>query len=413
MAENILGLLLVTSSSIGRNVFRYPPDPFSPHARLDKPSYHPSTFTIKDAIVQQDRRQLFPPDFELGHKRPSTHSASQRSDPYGSRSNGQRSDRRRVREWIFEGSTVTGQAEEQDGSDASSVSSDSDMDNDKSGINIPLRKRSSDAAEQARAISSHPNRASLLNGKLSLDYHGSVRFDGSRRSSVALNDIAKEREKQKEAEKEKKKSSPEEEYYERQYETALAYSLDFLGDMLTPPRSACNRKFEINVDELIFVGHPVTCGPDGKWAFPEEEEELRPSARGRRRARDVKEKEETGREKNSLGTVIEGKEGIGKSSDEDLVASTTRKKDEADGPPSLNMFHLVVILDKPDPKGHGLDHETTANTWTDEVYREIAFKWTAAAFALQVKENWVAKNAWDLLRTKERCFSEGESRSST
>jgi hypothetical protein len=404
MAENILGLLLVTSSSRGRNVFRYPPDPFSPHARLSQPYYPQSTYTVKDTIIEKDRRKLFPPEFELRPKKSSNQSISVKSDPYRGLSDGHR-ERKRVREWIHEGSTIVGEPEEEESSDDSSVSSDSEVDNMKRAMNVPIPKHSIDLTDPTRTSLSHPAGASLNNAKLSIDGPGSVRYDGSRRSSLAPGDLAKEKDKKRE------KRSPEEEYYERQYDSALAYSLDFLGDMLTPPRSACNRKFEINVDEIIFVGHPVTCGPDGKWAFPEDDEDLRPSARGRRRARDAKDemakKDEMGKEKSSLVTVIEGQ--VVKSIDMEQNDSPSKShKDEADGPPSLNMFHLVVILDKPDPKGNGLDNENNSNSWADEVYREIAFKWTAAAFALQVKEDWVAKNTWDLVRAKEKCFAEGK-----
>jgi len=44
----------------------------------------------------------------------------------------------------------------------------------------------------------------------------------------------------------------------------------------------------------------------------------------------------------------------------------------------------------------------------DEVYREIAFKWTAAAYAMQVKENFIARETWEMARIRERCINEGE-----
>jgi len=368
MAENILGILFVTSSSGGRNVLRYPPDPFSPLTRLSQPYYPATTFTVKDTLTTTDRRQLFPPGYP-GHQ-------SKHSQRNGTTS----TERRMLREWALGGSEFTGGTEgmppEDDkadsGSDESSVfSEDDDLDN----LIAPTRNR---GVEDKVATSL------------------AAKYDGSRRSSVALVDLHAER-----------KQIQDEYMFNQQYDTALGYSLDFLGDMLTPPRSACNRKFEINVDELIFVGHPVTVGNDGKWAFPEEDHDLRPSARGRKRN---SAKMETGeKDKTSLKTVIEGKEAsLSPETDTEKLPAVKEDKDDA---PHLNMFHLVIILDRPDPQVDELDHDGTNRTaygFADEVYREIAFKWTAAAFALQVKENWIARNAWEITRLKEKCYNEGE-----
>lgn len=373
MAENILGLLFVTSSSRGRNVFRYPPDPFSPLTRLSQPYYPQSTYTAKDVLVKHDRKQLFPPGY---HDR----STKNPSDKSGDKL---------VREWALGGSEPTGgetaftlrtgytSPEESDGG---SVSSDEEMGSYKAPQQQRAKRQSS--GEHRTNGHSYSSHAQAVLG---------AQYDGARRGSLALADITI-------AEKQAKQTA-QDEYFVRQYDSALAYSLDFLGDMLTPPRSACNRKFEVCVDELMFVGHPVTNGPDGKWTFPDEDADLRPSARGRRRTD----------EKSGLGTVVEGKE---MTSSPDPPAESAKseqaKKMEDNSAPSLNMFHLVFILDRPDPKGTGLDQDESASNLADEVYREIAFKWTAAAFALQVKENWVAKNAWEITRLKEKCYNEGE-----
>ena len=51
------------------------------------------------------------------------------------------------------------------------------------------------------------------------------------------------------------------------YNYALSYTLDFLGDMLTPPPAARNRKFEIVVDEVVFIGYPVSVGAEWGMEF--------------------------------------------------------------------------------------------------------------------------------------------------
>jgi hypothetical protein len=200
---------------------------------------------------------------------------------------------------------------------------------------------------------------------------------------------------------------------EKQYHNSLNYSLDFLSDMLAPSRTACNRKFEICVDELVFVGHPVTSGPDGKWAYPttdEEEADIRATARGRR---------PRSHGPSHLGTVVENGESSPDTSaagpsqmpspvDRDESTSQTRTNTSDDAPPELNMFNLVIILDKPDPKvGSTIESVSPMNLF-DEVYKEIAFKWTAAAFELQVRDNYIAREAHEMAKIKDKCMTECE-----
>ncbi|QRW12952.1 cutinase [Ceratobasidium sp. AG-Ba] len=53
------------------------------------------------------------------------------------------------------------------------------------------------------------------------------------------------------------------------YTKLLGYRAAFLADILSPKRSLCHQKFELVVDELAFLGHPVHTGPDGGWGWEE------------------------------------------------------------------------------------------------------------------------------------------------
>src|SRR6266545_2915074 len=48
------------------------------------------------------------------------------------------------------------------------------------------------------------------------------------------------------------------------YGHVLGFSAEFLARHLCPQRSMCHQKFELVVDDLAFIGHPV-CADDGKW----------------------------------------------------------------------------------------------------------------------------------------------------
>ena len=191
-------------------------------------------------------------------------------------------------------------------------------------------------------------------------------------------------------------------FIESQYNSALNYPLDFLSDMLTPQRSAGNCKFEICVDELIFVGHPVFNNPDGKWEYPADPDEdgsVGPTARGRRARK----------EPSNLGTVKEGEEASSSESDDSGEPEPQLMQSEGDDdPPMLNMFQLVLILDKADPKyGAQLRDGLATMTPFDEVHREIVFKWTAAALALQVQDGYIAREAGEMAKMREKAINDG------
>ncbi|KAK1218847.1 Nitrogen permease regulator 3 [Marasmius sp. AFHP31] len=46
-----------------------------------------------------------------------------------------------------------------------------------------------------------------------------------------------------------------------EYDEAFGYSSEFLASILCPHRSMCHQKFELMVDDLAFISHPVC--PDG------------------------------------------------------------------------------------------------------------------------------------------------------
>ncbi len=366
MAENILGLLFVTSSSRGRHVFRYPPDPKSPHTWLTQPIYSSDTYTATDTAVQRPKRKVF---FDETDAKSSTASLRRMGRPWGDGSSvgtpagggGIAMSSGMPGRLLDYGSDTFG---EEDGSD-------SDLSED-------------DYLDQART-----NQSSSKDGGTTKE----TTAPSSPRVSLSVNKA--------ETTAPAQDRGPDR-FIESQYNSALNYSLDFLSDMLTPPRSAGNRKFEICVDELVFVGHPVFNNPDGKWGYPAdpgEDVDTRVTGRGRRMR-------EGG---NPLAPVEEGKESTSPENHEPVPDTQQKKSDSVDRPPMLNMFHLVLILDKPDPKPWAqVNDGPPPLTPFDEVYREIAFKWTAVAFALQVQDGYIAREAWGMAKTREKAINDSE-----
>ncbi|KAG8756110.1 hypothetical protein FRC12_010681 [Ceratobasidium sp. 428] len=288
------------------------------------------------------------------------------------------------------------------------------------------------------------------------------------------------------------------------YTKLLGYRSGFLADILSPKRSLCHQKFELVVDELAFLGHPVHAGLDGGWAW----EELY-----RSRAASVVEKGQTGQEKTinersafggdrytdqatpyvqhsgsfaehtglfvgrpempdptssatsssvasmntprpsqshtSLGeargrmptrppfdlrmgssdnympspspAVTSSSSATplsGASSESSTVAnmpnshnplphipshsnSTSYPNSDADNPPQLTSFHLVLVLDRLDPRSVSA---RDLHRYNDVFYQQVAFKMTAVMHYEQGRSGWVARASDRLIVLREECI---------
>lgn len=190
----------------------------------------------------------------------------------------------------------------------------------------------------------------------------------------------------------------------RSYTHALSYPVSFLSDLLTPRRVECNKKFELIVDELAFIGHPVSVGPDGRWVFPKDEDDQvsRPAmdpvpVRGR-----AGRANRTNSSGGGLGTVVEGQSTANAVPEE----GSSKSSSELSPAPTLEMFHLVLILDRPDPTAEAqlLDAGRKRRGAYDEIYAQVAFKWTAAAWELQCRNGWIAKEVEKIVAIREDSF---------
>ncbi|KAG9049382.1 hypothetical protein FS837_010436 [Tulasnella sp. UAMH 9824] len=186
----------------------------------------------------------------------------------------------------------------------------------------------------------------------------------------------------------------------------LGYEPTLLAEVLSPKRALCHQKFELFVDELAFIGHPVCAREDGGWGWDEIyaggsasimlSSDTLPDQRGRPKDR-----------ANDLN--LPDTPSISLSPEIPLVDPLTlrspspRKKRNSN---TLHSFHLVLALDRPDPScvAHGDLYK-----FIDVYYKQIAFKLTAAMHHEQGRVDYVAQQLALLLGIKEQCFSEGSS----
>lgn len=157
-----------------------------------------------------------------------------------------------------------------------------------------------------------------------------------------------------------------------EYGTLLGYSGEFLAQILCPQRSMCHQKFELIVDDLAFVGHPVCADADGGWRF-QAEKAPRAAARGR-----GSKKGQSPQEEERLLTPERAAEA-------GAYAREAQVQAEA-GDAVMQTFHFVVVLDLPDPSSSASGNIAK---YFDTVYEQVAFNVTAVLYQEQVLSRYV------------------------
>lgn len=212
-------------------------------------------------------------------------------------------------------------------------------------------------------------------------------------------------------------------YNQQDYDTILGYDMIFLSNLLAPQRSVCNKRFELSVDDLTFLGHPIRADKDGKWVMPDDDEDGEaPQEEERGRSTGRANKMFTSGPPIDLEVVREGvvastpttaTPADGQSiKDTDSLVSEPDKTFESDAgtptpesSPPLQLFNLVLVIDKPDPTVN----DELPNLAYDTFYREVILPWTAAAFLEQVRTGWIAQESKKLVSVRDHALEKRES----
>lgn len=168
-----------------------------------------------------------------------------------------------------------------------------------------------------------------------------------------------------------------------EYDHLFGYSAEFLASLLCPQASMCHQKFELLVDNLAFIGHPVCAEEDGGWRFKAEKVKAGPRGRESRIGQSA-----------SAGSVSASPD-TRPASSEKVTSKSSR----------LNIFHFVLVLDIPDPSSSASGN---VSKYFDIIYEQIAFTVTAVLFQEQVLSNFVETECDVLGRLKDSCIMKGE-----
>ncbi|KAG6819341.1 hypothetical protein H0H93_012786 [Arthromyces matolae] len=168
-----------------------------------------------------------------------------------------------------------------------------------------------------------------------------------------------------------------------EYDHLFGYSSKFLASLLCPHSTLCHQKFELLVDNLAFIGHPVCTDEDSSWRFRPEKTKSGP--RGR--------ESKVGGSSNTVRA----------SASPDTRPASAEKASSAKT--WLDKFHFVLVLDLPDPSSSASGN---VSKYFDIIYEQLAFTVTAVLFQEQVVANFVETECDALGSLKDSCISKGE-----
>lgn len=136
----------------------------------------------------------------------------------------------------------------------------------------------------------------------------------------------------------------------------LGFEPEHISEMLSPPREMCNRRFEVMLENVVFLGLPVHVSSDGSW---------RTNKRNHKAA--------------------SSKNGTDASKDENTGSS------EKSGN-SMSMFHLVFVMNPP---------EIERNYRIDEMFYYVISKLSLVLRYEQLKHDYVWSQTRTIFKLKE------------
>lgn len=184
-------------------------------------------------------------------------------------------------------------------------------------------------------------------------------------------------------------------------DTLLGFKRDFLAGMLAPKMAAAKGRFEMSVDDVVFLGAPVHVRSDGSW---------RKRKRRRRKGPAGGDDDEEEDEEDDVDVDEAVVEEEGSIEPEEVTAPTTPHeendadderddgRDSENNQGTMNMFHVVFVLNPPELEYHFR---------TDEIFDYVVKRFSRALKYEQAKDGYVYREADKISRLKEQAAQKG------
>lgn len=207
------------------------------------------------------------------------------------------------------------------------------------------------------------------------------------------------------------------------WETVLGFRADFLAGLLAPKASMCRTRFEMTVDDVVFLGFPLHVRPDGTWRrrkkrrresggaeeVDEGEEEYEGEegdGEGVEAGEETAgvEEEERDTEQNGYENEVNGN-GVNGEPEEGHGNNQDHSEDEKDDDEhsstaggGMSMFHVVFVLNPPELEYHFR---------TQEIFDYVVKRFARALKYEQAKDGYVWREAGKINALREKAVQEG------
>jgi hypothetical protein len=197
------------------------------------------------------------------------------------------------------------------------------------------------------------------------------------------------------------------------WKTVLGFDTLFLSELLVPSRYLCNKRFELTVDDMVFLGCPVHVLPDGYWVKKKREKPHHKdasSSRSKRKSRvgnTVAQEDDADDEFEASMYDQDGVDGDALQQDNYVEDEHMEKEDdvsaaagqEYDDPKSdMRMFHVVFVLNPP---------VIEYSFRIEEMYHHIISKFVGSLRHEQAKSNYVWNEVSKIMQVRDRASQEG------
>lgn len=196
-----------------------------------------------------------------------------------------------------------------------------------------------------------------------------------------------------------------------EYKYFLGLDLVELAKVLTPQEDLCQQQFELVIDDLCFLGHPLRpVGQGLTWKFVDEDTEKSAPEVTRGRTNAPRVALSTGSTLGVQGITSATNAASEQAIEEPATPTPSRPRlslsTSSSDPTPINFFHLVIVIDQPDTTVK--DKALRPTRKLDALYRQLIFKVTAALLKAQVEENWVAIQNHELVGMRETFLKKRE-----
>ncbi|GMM29807.1 Npr3 protein [Martiniozyma asiatica (nom. inval.)] len=171
------------------------------------------------------------------------------------------------------------------------------------------------------------------------------------------------------------KSPIREDKKEYKIEKLFTFDPDFIAEIGTPPKALCNTRFELTVEDMVFLGLPIRIGDDGRWR-PSKKMATKKSASTRRRSS----KEE------NYNVTVDNHENI---SDKKMQGTSDDDEGRDNG---MYQFHLMFVMNPP---------VVEYNHRINQMFHYIISRLSLLLRYEQDKHNYVWEESQKILKMKE------------